>query len=199
MLDQVLTVFDVQPDVDLALMEPNQELASLTSKAITGVNNYLRDYRPDIIIVQGDTTTTFSAALAAFYNKIQIGHVEAGLRTWNKFSPYPEEINRVLTSHIADYHFAPTQQSKDNLLREGIGEDHIFVTGNTVIDALHIAVEKVQKESPVIPGLPQQEQNLNKPLVLITGNRRENFGEGFQSICNAIVTLAKKFPEVEFV
>ena len=201
MLEQVLDVFGVKPDVDLSLMRPNQSLASLTSKMITTVNKYLGDYKPDFVFVQGDTTTTFSSALAAFYNKIPIGHVEAGLRTGNKYSPYPEEINRVMTSHIVDYHFAPTIKAKDNLIREGISEKSIFITGNTVIDALFYAIEKVRNNPPLILGLSDDILNGNpkRPLVLITGHRRENFGEGFQSICEAIVTLARKFPETEFV
>jgi len=202
MLDQMLEVFGVVPDVDLSIMQQNQALSSLTSRAITAIDSYLDEYKPDMAIVQGDTTTTFCASLTAFYHNIPVGHVEAGLRTRNKFSPFPEEINRVLTSHIADYHFAPTKLSKENLLREGISEDKIFITGNTVIDALFFAIEKAKKHPVKIPGLPKH--FLNNPsdhdkLVLITGHRRENFGEGFKSICNAIVTLAKKFPAVEFV
>jgi len=201
MLDQMLEVFGIVPDVDLSIMKPNQALSSLTSRLITAIDGYLAEYKPDMVMVQGDTTTTFSAALAAFYNKIPVGHVEAGLRTKKKYSPYPEEINRVLTSHIADYHFAPTKLSKENLLRENISKDKIFITGNTVIDALFFALEKIKKDPPEIPGLPEKFliTATNKKLVLITGHRRENFGEGFKSICNAIVILAKKFPEVEFI
>ena len=136
MLDQVLEAFGVIPDVDLDLMEPDQSLASLTSRAISAIDEYLVRHKPDLVLVQGDTTTVFCAALASFYHRIPVGHVEAGLRTWNKFSPYPEEINRVLATHIADCHFAPTKLSKENLLREGISKDKIFITGNTVIDAL---------------------------------------------------------------
>ena len=202
MLDQVLEVFGVIPDIDLDLMQSNQSLASLTSRAISAIDEYLVRHKPDLVLVQGDTTTAFCAALASFYHRIPVGHVEAGLRTWNKFSPFPEEINRVLASHIADYHFAPTRLSKENLLREGISKDKIFITGNTVIDALFFAIEKAKKHPPDIPGLPEHLQNNptnHDKLVLITGHRRENFGEGFRSICNAIVTLANKFPEVEFV
>lgn len=202
MLDQMLEVFGIVPDVDLSIMQPNQTLSALTSRAITAIDGYLAENKPDMVIVQGDTTTTFCASLTAFYHNIPVGHIEAGLRTRNKLSPFPEEINRVLTSHIADYHFAPTELSKENLLREGISEDKIFITGNTVIDALFFAIEKVKKHPPDIPGL--SEHVLNNPsnhhkLVLITGHRRENFGEGFKSICDAIVTLANKFPGVEFV
>ena len=201
MLDQVLEVFDVVPDVDLALMQPNQTLAGLTSRAIEKIDDYLAEYQSDMVIVQGDTTTVFCAAMAAFYRQIPIGHVEAGLRTWNKFSPFPEEINRVLTTRVADMHFAPTQVSRDNLLREGVDDNNIFVTGNTVIDALHIAVDKVRKKPPLVPGLPahlMDGQN-EKPLVLITGHRRENFGQGFTDICDAIATLAKRFSDTAFV
>jgi len=200
MLDQVLEVFEVQPDVDLSIMQPNQALSSLTSKAIIAIDSYLAEYEPDMVIVQGDTTTTFCASLTAFYHNIPVGHVEAGLRTRNKFSPFPEEINRVLTSHIADYHFAPTSGARENLIKEGIDQNHIFVTGNTVIDALYIAQEKVRKNPHPIPGLPVSiNPTHNKSIVLITGHRRENFGAGFQSICSAIVTLAQKFPDKEFI
>ncbi len=200
MLDQVLEVFDVRPDVDLDLMQPDQTLAGLTARAITAIDGYLSEYKPDIVIVQGDTTTCFCAALAAFYRQIPIGHVEAGLRTWNKCSPFPEEINRVMTSQIADLHFAPTAWSKENLLKEGVPEDRIFVTGNTVIDALHIAVEKVRKGPPVIPGVPKELlSDDTRPIVLITGHRRENFGDGFRNICEAISELSERFPTVAFV
>lgn len=201
MLDQVLEVFGVVPDVDLSLMQPNQTLSALTSRAVTAIDGYLTEHRPDMVIVQGDTTTSFCGALAAFYRRIPVGHVEAGLRTWNKFSPFPEEVNRVLTSHIADYHFAPTKLSKENLLREGISKDRIFITGNTVIDALHIAVEKVRRNPPGIPGLPGELMNgqIDKTLVLITAHRRENFGEGFLNICESISKLAERFADTAFV
>jgi len=201
MLDQVLEVFDVVPDVDLNLMQPDQTLAELTTRAITAIDGYLADFKPGIVIVQGDTTTSFCAALAAFYRRIPVGHVEAGLRTWNKFSPFPEEINRTITSRIADLHFAPTQWAKENLLKEGVPEDRIFVTGNTVIDALHIAVEKVRENPPDIPGLPSHLLNgdSRRPLVLITGHRRENFGDGFENICYAISELSKRFSDAAFV
>ena len=200
MLDQVLEVFEVVPDVDLNLMQPDQTLAGLTARAITAIDGYLAEYKPDMVIVQGDTTTSFCGALAAFYRRIPVGHVEAGLRTWSKFSPFPEEINRVMTSRIADLHFAPTQWSKENLLKEGVAEDRIFVTGNTVIDALHIAVEKVRKNPPEIPGVPKELLNGDtRPMVLITGHRRENFGDGFKSICPAISELATRFPNTAFV
>lgn len=201
LLDQVLEVFEVVPDVDLSLMEPNQTLASLTSRAITGVDAYLTEHKPDLVIVQGDTTSVFSAALAAFYHKIPVGHVEAGLRTWNKFSPYPEETNRILATHLADYHFAPTVKSRENLLNEGVDSDCIYVTGNTVIDALFIAVEKVKRHTPAIEGLPDgilKDRN-NSDIVLITGHRRENFGEGFEMMCRAIARLSERFTEKTFI
>ena len=201
MLDQILEAFGVVPDIDLQLMEPNQTLASLTARGITAIDTYLRQYKPDMILVQGDTTSVLCASIAAFYNRIPVGHVEAGLRTWNKFSPYPEEINRVLASHIADYHFAPTEQSRKNLINEGINQSKIYVTGNTVIDALYIAVNKVKESPPEIPGLSTELINslATKSMVLITGHRRENFGDGFESICKAISVLASKFQNTEFI
>lgn len=200
MLDQVLEVFGIKPEVDLNIMRANQTLSDLTSKAIKLIDNYLLDYKPDIVLVQGDTTTVFAASLAAFYHKIKIGHVEAGLRTWNKFSPYPEEINRVLTTKIADFHFAPTSLSKQNLLKEGICVDQIFITGNTVIDALLIAREKIKSKDICIPGLPDDllKEKDNK-VILVTGHRRENFGEGFENICQAIVGLAREFKDYNFI
>ena len=201
MLDQVLEVFDVSPDVDLNLMEPNQSLPGLACRAITALDGYLGEHTPDFVIVQGDTTTAFIAALAAYYHQIPVGHVEAGLRTRNKYSPYPEEINRVLATHIADYHFAPTAWAKENLLKERVPEDRIHVTGNTVIDALHFAVDKLKSNSPEIPGLPWQFANAPDapPLVLITGHRRESFGQGFENICTAIAQLADRFSQTAFV
>ncbi|OGU32228.1 MAG: UDP-N-acetylglucosamine 2-epimerase [Ignavibacteria bacterium GWA2_35_9] len=200
MLDQVLEVFDLKPEVDLDIMRANQTLSGLTSQTIKLLDNYLSEYKPDIILVQGDTTTVFAASLAAFYHKIKIGHVEAGLRTWNKFSPYPEEINRVLTTKLADLHFAPTNLSKENLLKDGVCDDQIFVTGNTVIDALLIAREKIKTKNVSIPGLPinlLKEKDNN--MILITGHRRENFGEGFDNICNAIVELAEEYRDYHFI
>ena len=201
MLDQVLAAFGVVPDVDLALMQPNQSLATLSSRAIDAINSYLAEYKPDIVLIQGDTTTVLCAALVSFYHQIPVGHVEAGLRTWNKFSPYPEEINRVLATHIADYHFAPTEWAKENLLKEGIPADRIYVTGNTVIDALYIAVKRVRNEAPTIPGLPERliGGRTTSPIVLITGHRRESFGQGFKNICAAIAKLAERFTETAFI
>lgn len=201
MLDQALDVFGVVPDVDLSLMELNQTLAGLTSRTIARIDDYLAEYQPDMVIVQGDTTTVFCASLAAFYRRIPVGHVEAGLRTWNKLSPFPEEINRVLTTRIADLHFAPTHVSRDNLIREGVDAKNIFVTGNTVIDALKIALDQVRKKPPLIPGLPiyLMEGQKENPLVLITSHRRENFGRSFINICEAIATLADRFRDTAFV
>ncbi|HEV7796948.1 MAG TPA: UDP-N-acetylglucosamine 2-epimerase (non-hydrolyzing), partial [Pyrinomonadaceae bacterium] len=201
MLDQMLTVFGITPDVDLNLMQPNQALSGLTAHALMSVASYLEAHRPDIVVVQGDTTTTFSAALAAFYGRIPIAHVEAGLRTWDKSSPFPEEINRSLTSRLADLHLAPTDWARGNLLREGIPENRIFVTGNTVIDALNLAIAKTPIDKGSVNGLPVDLLNGNsdRPLVLITSHRRENFGPGFQSICEAVRCLAEEFSEAAFV
>ena len=206
MLDQVLDVFEITPDVDLALMRPGQTLAELTARAIAAIDGYLEKHRPEMVLVQGDTTTVFCAALAAFYRGVPVGHIEAGLRTWNKRSPFPEEINRVLASRLADVHFAPTEQAKQNLLREQVPEDRIVVTGNTVIDALLIARDKVCKSPPRIPSLPgflQPEGGDGRGgaprMVLITGHRRESFGQPFENICRAIRELARAFPDVHFV
>jgi len=201
MLDQVLQAFEIVPDVDLNLMQPNQTLAGLTSRTIESLDRYLSEEQPDMVMVQGDTTTVFCAALSAFYHHIPIAHVEAGLRTFNLDSPWPEEANRVLTSHLAALHFAPTATSRANLLKEGVPDDKIFVTGNTVIDALFIALDKIKNAPPPIPGLPQHllRQDSKERLILITGHRRENFGEGFNNICQAISQLAVRFPQIAFV
>ena len=201
MLDQVLGVFGILPDVDLNLMRPEQTLAKLTSRTIEALDDYFAIEKPDMVMVQGDTTTVFCATLSAFYRHIPIAHVEAGLRTYNLASPWPEEANRVLTSHIADLHFAPTALSRENLLREGICNDRIFITGNTVIDALFIALEKIKEELPLIPKIPQyiMQGATNSPLILITGHRRENLGEGFLAICRAISRLAELFQKATFV
>ncbi|MFA5343059.1 MAG: UDP-N-acetylglucosamine 2-epimerase (non-hydrolyzing) [Kiritimatiellia bacterium] len=201
MLDQVLEVFGVVPEVDLALMQSNQSLGGLTALVIAALDAYLAEHKPDMVLVQGDTTTAFCAALCAFYRKIPVGHVEAGLRTGNKYSPFPEEINRVLATRLSDLHFAPTSTARHNLLQEGIPATRILVTGNTVIDALLIALDKVKIHPPEIPGLPRflVSDNLDKAMVLITGHRRENFGVGFENICRAITELAHRFPDVHFV
>lgn len=197
MLEDVLSVFEIVPDVDLRLMRADQSLSSLTARAMEAIDRYLAEHKPDLVLVQGDTTSVFCAALAAYYHRIPVGHVEAGLRTGDPFSPYPEEINRVLTTHLAAYHFAPTETAKANLVKEGVPERHIHVTGNTVIDALHIAADKIKHDPPAIPGLPTDETD--RPLVLITGHRRENFGRPFEAICRAIAELARRFPQTRFV
>lgn len=207
MLDQVLNIFDVKPDYDLNLMKPGQDLYDLSARVLTGMRDVLKAIKPDVVLVHGDTTTSTASALAAFYQQIPVGHVEAGLRTRNIYSPWPEEINRQITGRIATYNFSPTSLSADNLKEEkAIGE--IFVTGNTVIDALHMVVEKLKNDKK----LAQAQEKLlidagydvsrlmnGKKLVLITGHRRENFGNGFINICNAIMTLKKKYQDVDFV
>ncbi len=201
MLYQVLDTFGITPDMDMSLMQKNQTLSQLTSRILESIDSYLKEEHPDLILIQGDTTTVLGAALAAFYNKIAIGHVEAGLRTNNLYSPWPEEGNRVLTSRLANYHFCPTGQNKSALLREGIEESKIFITGNTVIDALLLAKDKVVAQCPKISGLPGDglEYLGNHDMVLITGHRRENFGIGFENICKAIGTLALRFPDTDFI
>lgn len=208
MLDQVLDLFDIKPDYDLAIMKEGQDLYDVTSRVLLGMREVLKEAKPDVVLVHGDTTTSTAAALAAFYQQISVGHVEAGLRTHDIYSPWPEEMNRQLTGRMATYHFAPTELSRDNLLAEGISNDRIFVTGNTVIDALQQVVASIKNN----PNLQKEvEQKLlqsgydltrlhkERRLILITGHRRENFGNGFLSICRAIQTLSKRFPEVDFV
>lgn len=208
MLDQVLHLFDIRPDYDLNIMQQGQDLYDITARILIGMRNVLNEARPDVVLVHGDTTTSTASALAAFYQQIPVGHVEAGLRTHAIYSPWPEEMNRQITGRIATYHFAPTTLSKQNLLREGIKEDSVLVTGNTVIDALHIVVDKIKSDKLLISeqeivlrksGYEVNRLNRDKRLVLITGHRRESFGEGFISICRAIKTLAKRYPEVDFV
>lgn len=201
MLDSVLEAFGIAPDADLDLMRPGQSLGRLTARGIEAIDGYLGRERPDLVLVQGDTTTVLCAALAAFYHHIPVGHVEAGLRTGDLHSPWPEEANRVLTSRLAALHFAPTETSRQNLLKEGVAADRIFVTGNTVIDALLLAREKIRDDPPPIPGLSPSllEDGPDRPLVLITGHRRESFGAGFESICRAVAALAHRFPHAQFV
>jgi UDP-N-acetylglucosamine 2-epimerase (non-hydrolysing) len=199
MLDQVLDVFGIVPESDLAIMGRNQTLTGLTAQALLGLDEYLEATEPDLVIVQGDTTTAFCAALAAFYRRVPVAHVEAGLRTGDKFAPFPEEINRVLVSQVADWNFAPTKRAAENLVKCGVAAEHVFVTGNTVIDALHIVVAKVRLEMPAVPGISQELMNSGRVIVLITGHRRENFGGPFEEICQAILILAAKFPSVVFV
>lgn len=208
MLDQVLRIFDIKPDFDLNIMKVGQDLYDVTTRVLTGMRDVLTEVKPDVVLVHGDTTTSTASALAAFYQQIPVGHVEAGLRTYNIYSPWPEEMNRQLTGRIATLDFAPTPLSRQNLLNEGVSEDHIFVTGNTVIDALHIVVNKI-KTNPELDeklsvSLLQQGYDVKRlangqKLVLITGHRRENFGEGFINICNAIKHLSEKYPNVDFV
>lgn len=201
MLDQVLPIFDITPDVDLDLMVPNQTLGGLTARAVQAVDEYLAAEKPDLVLIQGDTTTVFCATLAAFYHKIPVGHVEAGLRTGNLQSPWPEEANRVLVSRLAALHFAPTESNRQNLLREGVPDSQIIITGNTVIDALFYTLEKIKAAPPQIDGLPDylQPERPGPRVVLITGHRRESFGQGFENICRAIARLAADFPEVHFI
>ena len=200
MLDQVLEIFGVKPDYDLNIMKQGQDLYDVTARVLTGMRDVLDVVKPDVVLVHGDTTTSMAAAMAAFYRQIPVGHVEAGLRTHNLYSPWPEEMNRQVTGRIAEYDFAPTPLSRQNLLDEGVPEERITVTGNTVIDALHWVVENVlakgyQPKDPSVASLLQDDRR----KVLITGHRRENFGEGFISMCTAIRDLARKYPEVDFV
>ena len=208
MLKQVLELFDIKPDYDLEIMKEGQDLYDVTTRVLLGMREVLKKTKPDVVLVHGDTTTSTAAALAAFYQQIPVGHVEAGLRTHNIYSPWPEEMNRQLTGRMATYHFAPTELSRDNLLAEGIATDRIFITGNTVIDALQQVVTRVKSNADlrneVSRKLLQFGYDVNRleagrRLVLITGHRRENFGEGFLNICRAIQTLSKRFPEVDFV
>ena len=208
MLHQVLNIFGIIPDYDLDIMQAEQDLYDITTRVLMGMREVLRKEKPDSVLVHGDTATSTAAALAAFYLQIPVGHVEAGLRTYNIYSPWPEEMNRQLTSRLATYHFAPTLVSKQNLLNEGVKQEQIFVTGNTVIDALYIAVKKIKQNKCLEMEL---RMTLNKAgydigrlitgrrLILITGHRRENFGSGFLSICRAIKSLSKKYPNVDFV
>ncbi len=208
MLDQVLRVFDIQPDYDLNIMQQGQDLYDVTSRVLVGMRDVLKETNPDIVLVHGDTTTSAAAALASFYQQIPVGHVEAGLRTYNIYSPWPEEMNRQLTGRIATFHFAPTQLAKENLLKEKVELDRIIVTGNTVIDALHIvikrlnddeAVRSVVRQDILAKGYDTTRLMEKRRLVLVTGHRRENFGDGFQNICHAIKLLADRYPDADFV
>lgn len=208
MLDQVLHIFDVTPDYDLNIMRQGQDLYDITARVLTGMRDILKQAKPDIVLVHGDTTTSTAAALSAFYQQIPVGHVEAGLRTYNIYSPWPEEINRQLTSRITRYNFAPTALSKSNLLNEHIAEKTITVTGNTVIDALHLVVDKLKTNKQLADeqiqvlkavGYDATRLDSDKKLVLITGHRRENFGDGFVSMVSAMKDLSEKYPEVDFV
>ena len=205
MLDQVLDIFGVVPDYDLDIMKQGQDLYDVTARVLTGMRNVLDQARPDIILVHGDTTTSTAAALAAFYRQIPVGHVEAGLRTHNIYSPWPEEMNRQITGRLATWHFAPTPLSRQNLLDEGVPAERILVTGNTVIDALQMVVERIRKDSTLAATLTDHlksagyDTDRNRRLVLITGHRRENFGEGFISMVSAMKDLSESYPDVDFV
>ena len=208
MLDQVLKIFGVEPDYDLNIMQQGQDLYDVTSKVLMGMRDVLKEAKPDVVLVHGDTTTSMAAALAAFYQQIPVGHVEAGLRTHNIYSPWPEEMNRQITGRIASINFAPTKLSRQNLLEENVPDERILVTGNTVIDALQMVVakmgsdetlDKVLKNRLLTFGFDIDRLQGGKKLVLITGHRRENFGEGFLNICNAIKELASKYPCVDFI
>ena len=208
MLDQVLQLFEITPHYDLNIMKQGQDLYDVTARVLTGMRDVLKETQPDVVLVHGDTTTSTAAALAAFYQQIPVGHVEAGLRTHNIYSPWPEEMNRQITGRIATYNFAPTPLSKANLLREAVAEESINVTGNTVIDALYWVVNKINEDKALNDELStllaQAGYNVNrlmggKKLVLITGHRRENFGDGFINMCTAIKDLTQKYPDVDFV
>lgn len=208
MLDQVLDIFDIKPDYDLNIMKQGQDLYDITSRVLLGLRDVLNETNPDVVLVHGDTTTSTAAALAAFYKQIPVAHVEAGLRTNNIYSPWPEEMNRRITGRIATYHLAPTELSRQNLLKENVDNQNIIITGNTVIDALLWVVNKIKSDANLADTLQINIKNNGydidriedkRKLVLITGHRRENFGEGFRNICNAIKTLSIKYPDVDFV
>lgn len=208
MLDQVLNIFEITPDYDLNIMKQGQDLYDVTARVLVGMRDVLKDAQPDVVLVHGDTTTSTASALAAFYQQIPVGHVEAGLRTHNIYSPWPEEMNRLITGRIATYHFSPTPLSKENLLKENVAESAITVTGNTVIDALYMVVDKIKKNSTLsdelaallkTAGYDTSRLANGKKLVLITGHRRENFGDGFINMCTAIKDLTQKYPDVDFV
>ena len=208
MLDQVLSLFEITPDYDLNIMKQGQDLFDITSRVLLGMRDVLDQAKPDVVLVHGDTTTSTAAAMAAFYKQIPVGHIEAGLRTHNIYSPWPEEMNRQITGRIAKYNFAPTPLSRKNLLAENVADSDIVVTGNTVIDALHYVVDKIKVSEEiksdlntvlVNAGYDVSRLSNGKKLVLITGHRRENFGDGFISMCSAIKTLNEKYPDVDFV
>ncbi|MBN1182942.1 MAG: UDP-N-acetylglucosamine 2-epimerase (non-hydrolyzing) [Bacteroidales bacterium] len=210
MLDQVLEIFDIHPAYDLDIMKPNQDLYDITSNVLLKIKGVLTDFVPDVVLVHGDTTTTSTASLGSFYQKIPVGHVEAGLRTGNKYSPWPEEINRKITGAIAEYHFAPTELAKQNLLKENVRPEQIIVTGNTVIDALYMVLERIKTDIQLQKQLVErienfgypnvkQVENGNRKLILVTGHRRENFGEGFLNICHSIRDIAMSYPDFDIL
>ena len=208
MLDQVLKIFDIKPDYDLNIMKQGQDLYDVTARVMTGMRDVLKEVKPDVVLVHGDTTTSTAAALAAFYQQIPVGHVEAGLRTHNIYSPWPEEMNRLLTGRLATYHFSPTPLSRNNLIKESVDDRNIIITGNTVIDALYWVVDKIKNNKELDneledilskAGYDVNRLNNGKKLVLITGHRRENFGDGFINMCTAIKDLTVKYPDLDFV
>ena len=218
MLDQVLDLFEITPDYDLDIMKPGQDLYDVTTNVLLGMKDVLADFKPDVVFVHGDTSTTFAASLAAFYQQIKVAHIEAGLRTGDIYSPWPEEANRQLTTQITAYHFAPTQTSKENLLKENVHEESIAITGNTVIDALFLALDKIKKseelEISIIDSinktlpksyqlpfthLPFSDQSQDQKMILVTGHRRENHGQGFINICTALKEIALSNPEIHIV
>ncbi|MCA3988461.1 non-hydrolyzing UDP-N-acetylglucosamine 2-epimerase [Vibrio vulnificus] len=201
MLDQVLELFEITPDYDLNLMKAGQSLNDVTARILLELKPVLQEFKPDVVLVHGDTATTFAASLAAYYEQIEVGHVEAGLRTGNIYSPWPEEANRKLTGALTKYHFAPTETSQQNLLQENYSEENIFVTGNTVIDALLMVKEKIEQDADLKATLAAQFPYLdeNKKLILVTGHRRESFGGGFERICEALAQTAKQHPEVQIL
>lgn len=208
MQDQVLKIFDIKPDYDLNIMKQGQDLYDVTARVLTGMRDVLKEVKPDVVLVHGDTTTSTAAALAAFYQQIPVGHVEAGLRTHNIYSPWPEEMNRLLTGRLATYHFSPTPLSRNNLIKESVDDRNIIITGNTVIDALYWVVDKIKNNKELDneledilskAGYDVNRLNNGKKLVLITGHRRENFGDGFINMCTAIKDLTVKYPDLDFV
>lgn len=201
MLDQALALFDIVPEIDLDLMQNGQSLTDLNARMLAALQQVLMDVQPDLVVVHGDTTTAFTAALAAFYQKIPVAHIEAGLRTHNLYAPFPEEANRRLTAVLAQWHFAPTETAKQNLLNEGVSESRIWVTGNTVIDTLFQALQKMRENRPLVAEFVERYAFLDerKKLILVTGHRRENFGAGFAQICTALRTLAQRHPDVQIV
>ena len=208
MLDQVLKIFDIKPDYDLNIMKQGQDLYDVTARVLTGMRDVLKEVKPDVVLVHGDTTTSTAAALAAFYQQIPVGHVEAGLRTHNIYSPWPEEMTRLLTGRLATYHFSPTPLSRNNLIKESVDDRNIIITGNTVIDALYWVVDKIKNNKELDneledilskAGYDVNRLNNGKKLVLITGHRRENFGDGFINMCTAIKDLTVKYPDLDFV
>ncbi|MFB0826581.1 non-hydrolyzing UDP-N-acetylglucosamine 2-epimerase [Chromobacterium violaceum] len=201
MLDQVLDLFSIEPDYDLDIMSPDQSLSDITASILKKLDPILRDFSPDLVLVHGDTTTTLASSLAAYYRKIPVGHVEAGLRTGNIYSPWPEEANRSLTAKIAAFHFAPTEKAKDNLLKEGVNVESIIVTGNTVIDALLSITSKLNSDALLCEAMDLKLPKIgnDKKIILVTGHRRENFGAGLENICQALVRIANKFPDVSII